>query len=126
MNTAISDLERQLREERATLLAALRARLHHGDDPAQMALAATIDPEDDRATADLLNDTGIALLDHELAGLRAIDLALARIAEGTYGTCAVCGNPIAAERLHAQPSAAKCLHCQQKGERYPHGAPPRL
>jgi DnaK suppressor protein len=126
MNTATTDLERQLRQERATLLAALRARLHHGDDPGQLALAASIDAQDDRATADLLNDTGIALLDHELAGLRAIDLALARIADGTYGTCAVCGNPIAAERLHAQPSAAKCLPCQQKGERYPHGAPPRL
>jgi RNA polymerase-binding protein DksA len=45
--------------------------------------------------------------------LQAVDAALARLDEGTYGTCARCGRPIAAERLDALPWAAHCIDCQQ-------------
>ena len=43
-----------------------------------------------------------------------IDAALARIEEGTYGTCAVCGKPIAAERLEALPWATLCIDDARK------------
>lgn len=35
--------------------------------------------------------------------------ALDRIAKGTYGICAVCGKPIEAERLDADPTATTCI-----------------
>jgi RNA polymerase-binding transcription factor DksA len=35
--------------------------------------------------------------------------ALARIDDGTYGRCGVCGNPIAAARLEAVPTASVCI-----------------
>jgi RNA polymerase-binding protein DksA len=44
--------------------------------------------------------------------LEAVDGALARLDAGTYGTCARCGRPIAAERLEALPWAAHCIECQ--------------
>jgi RNA polymerase-binding protein DksA len=44
--------------------------------------------------------------------LEAVDAALARLDDGTYGTCARCGRPIAAERLEALPWAAHCIECQ--------------
>lgn len=34
--------------------------------------------------------------------------ALKRIAEDTYGKCEVCGKPIEAARLHADPAAQTC------------------
>ncbi len=37
--------------------------------------------------------------------------AVARLDEGTYGTCARCGGPIGAGRLEARPSAELCLPC---------------
>ena len=37
--------------------------------------------------------------------------ALRRLAEGRYGTCDRCGQPIGAERLAARPSAATCVRC---------------
>lgn len=43
--------------------------------------------------------------------LKAIDAALKRLADGTYGTCVRCGNPISAERLEAVPHAALCRDC---------------
>lgn len=47
-----------------------------------------------------------------LAELRAIDAALDRVAQGRYGTCARCGQPIAEARLEAVPHAALCQECQ--------------
>jgi RNA polymerase-binding transcription factor DksA len=38
-----------------------------------------------------------------------VDGALARIAAGTYGTCAVCGAPIPAARLEARPTTDRCI-----------------
>ncbi|WP_165214386.1 TraR/DksA family transcriptional regulator [Affinirhizobium pseudoryzae] len=43
--------------------------------------------------------------------LVAIEAALERIAHGTYGDCAKCGEPIAKERLDAVPHAALCADC---------------
>ncbi len=40
--------------------------------------------------------------------LLAIDRALAKINDGTYGTCEVCGKQIDQDRLRAMPSVATC------------------
>ena len=40
-----------------------------------------------------------------------IDAALARVADGTYGTCEACGRAIPAERMEARPTARTCVGC---------------
>ncbi len=40
-----------------------------------------------------------------------VDRALAKIDEGTYGECDICGHAIGAERLEAVPWTALCLTC---------------
>ncbi len=40
-----------------------------------------------------------------------IDAALARIADGTYGTCEACGGAIGRDRLRALPEVRRCLAC---------------
>lgn len=37
--------------------------------------------------------------------------ALRRLDDGSYGLCAQCGQPIAAARLAARPTAATCITC---------------
>jgi DnaK suppressor protein len=37
--------------------------------------------------------------------------ALRRMAEGSYGTCELCGRTIPAERLESQPQARYCVPC---------------
>lgn len=49
--------------------------------------------------------------------LGEIDAALGRIADGTYGTCERCQNPIGEARLEALPSARWCLDCAAIVER---------
>jgi DnaK suppressor protein len=44
--------------------------------------------------------------------LEDINKTLDRIAKGTYGICKYCGNPIAAKRLLARPTASSCINCK--------------
>jgi RNA polymerase-binding transcription factor DksA len=41
-----------------------------------------------------------------------IERAIARIRDGTYGSCESCTRPIAAERLEVLPYARLCVDCQ--------------
>lgn len=53
----------------------------------------------------------VAIHDQIVHQLHAVEAALVRAAEGTYGVCDVCGQPIAPERLEAIPWAATCVAC---------------
>jgi DnaK suppressor protein len=44
-------------------------------------------------------------------GLARTERALAKLDEGTYGTCDACGDPIARARLEAIPDGVLCLTC---------------
>lgn len=48
--------------------------------------------------------------------LTAVEDALARMRDGTYGRCIDCGTAIAAERLEAIPHAARCIACQRRAD----------
>ena len=43
--------------------------------------------------------------------LAEIDAALERVEAGSYGVCVRCGEPIAAARLEARPTARTCVEC---------------
>jgi DnaK suppressor protein len=43
--------------------------------------------------------------------LERIDRALAKLDEGTYGTCEGCGEPIPEKRLEAMPDSVHCVEC---------------
>jgi DnaK suppressor protein len=45
--------------------------------------------------------------------LRAIEEAVARIRQGTYGVCEVCKQPISKARLEAVPWARHCRECKE-------------
>jgi DnaK suppressor protein len=40
-----------------------------------------------------------------------VERALAKMDEGTFGTCENCGNAIAEPRLEAMPAAKQCIDC---------------
>ena len=46
--------------------------------------------------------------------LQAIEGALRRMEQGTYGICRDCGEPIAPARLNAIPWTRVCIECKQK------------
>ncbi len=102
--------------------------------------AAELRADIDRAESDIADRLGDAIGDagddqadvgakayereHELALthntrelLAQTERALARIEEGTYGTCESCGEPIGKARLQAFPRATLCVACKQREER---------
>ena len=48
--------------------------------------------------------------------LEAIEAALARLDEGSYGVCVSCGDPIAPRRLEALPFSTGCIKCARERE----------
>lgn len=71
-----------------------------------------LDADFSEQAIDLADDEMLEEVDDVLlAEARQIRFALARIANGTYGTCANCGEEIAPERLEARPIATRCIKC---------------
>ncbi len=50
----------------------------------------------------------------KLLEIKRIRAALQRIAEGEYGICVRCGEPIDPKRLKALPTALTCIACASK------------
>lgn len=112
----------QLRQRRAEVLAQLREQRGGRKGRAEAAADALANVGDDWAQADAERDLAIALQERESAELVAIDAALQRIADGRFGLCADCGGEMDTARLHANPTALRCVVCQSAFERAHPGA----
>jgi RNA polymerase-binding protein DksA len=71
----------------------------------------------DMATVTFDRELDYTLEENEGRLLQAIDAALTRMDEGSYGACVSCGQPIGAERLEALPWTRQCIDCKRKEER---------
>jgi RNA polymerase-binding transcription factor DksA len=105
--TTIADRKRALHARRAELLGRLETVEEgldsHGEkDWEELAI--------EWADDEVLEDLGAAAANE----LRMITAALARIKEGEYGYCTVCGSEIAAERLDIVPATPFCATCAAK------------
>lgn len=110
LRAAMHDRARQLREE-------IRQTLIKSDSEQYLQIANEVRDLEDESFADLMVDVSLAEIDRDLEELRAIDAALLRVADGTYGECAVCGRTIDLRRLEAAPEALRCIDCQTLYER---------
>ena len=113
LNEVIDELH-EMRAHSLEVLTALEAELSglmkdSGDGAGQ-------DQADMGATS-FERDHELTVVNNEREKLAQIDRALARIADGTYGTCESCGNPIGKMRVMAFPRATLCLTCKQREER---------
>src|SRR4051794_37190616 len=63
-------------------------------------------------------ELAIRNLDRESNLLRNVRLALARIDDGSYGTCLHCDEEIKTKRLDAVPWTPYCIRCQELADRH--------
>lgn len=70
----------------------------------------------DRASLESSRNAMLRVRDRERKLLTKIDEALGRIANGTYGLCQECGEPIAVDRLKARPVTTLCIECKADQE----------
>jgi DnaK suppressor protein len=66
-------------------------------------------------TANVDRELDLHLSAQAQAAIEEIDAALVKIAEGTYGFCESCGNPVPKARLEALPHARLCVSCKSGG-----------
>ncbi|MBZ5585534.1 MAG: TraR/DksA family transcriptional regulator [Acidobacteriia bacterium] len=108
-----TDLEKykaMLEAKRAELSVGLRNR----DD---IAIEKTPDALDEVQLAGE-RELAIRNLDRESNLLRNVKGALARVADGSYGTCLHCEEQIKPKRLDAVPWAKYCIRCQEAADRH--------
>lgn len=72
--------------------------------------------ETDLAATEISQNLIFKLRDRERQLLGKIDEALARIDEGTFGTCESCEEAIEPRRLDARPVSTMCIACKEKQE----------
>ncbi|HEY8340629.1 MAG TPA: TraR/DksA C4-type zinc finger protein [Egibacteraceae bacterium] len=65
----------------------------------------------DSAAATAERSELLALISTARERLGEIERALARMDDGTYGVCEVCGQPIPEARLEARPLSVRCVTC---------------
>jgi DnaK suppressor protein len=96
----------------AAKLTARLAELAERSEEIEADLRGALDADFSEQAVDLADDEALEGVDDVLRAEAAqIRAALARIDNGTYGTCANCGAEIGAERLEAQPVATRCIKC---------------
>ena len=118
MAVDVSEFRELLQEERQRVVGAIEYL--HKENPGSIE-----DETDDETTDNHLAETATVTLDREidytLEGhseqvLVQIDAALARVEDGTFGTCTNCGKQIPEERLEARPWASLCIDCQRAAD----------
>jgi RNA polymerase-binding transcription factor len=118
----------RLDERHRALLRETRDELEHREQRqyAEVVDRAPID-EGDQAVGIELADLNMEMMNRHIRQIREIESAKARIEGGSYGTCVDCGRDIGFERLLAQPTALRCVDCQEQWERtHQHDGPPKI
>lgn len=70
----------------------------------------------DNKIADLAGEMDLAIFKRDLQELDDLAAARKRIADGSYGICIDCNEPIEAARLQVFITAKRCLACQARRE----------
>lgn len=110
-----SEFSALLQAQRQQLLEEVRGKIAASGEGLGFANQSKI--TDDDALADAAAEMDVAMVTRESRELQDIEAALARIADGSYGSCTDCGEEISRARLKAYPAAQRCLPCQERSER---------
>ena len=111
--TFLKKARETLLETRAQLLRTVQSELHEGREQ---------NKDEGMDTYDLASDArdreiSFILTDRDRDKLQAIDDALARVDDGTYGVCESCESDVAEGRLEALPFTRLCITCQAEREK---------
>lgn len=107
----------KLQAQRHALYEQVKEHVRESEDDSALELRAQANDEGDLSVADLSRDMKLEQIDREIEQLREVDAAELRMEKGTYGYCVECDREIKPARLQVQPTASRCLECQELFER---------
>ena len=112
-----TELKARMRERAAQLRGEIREVLERSNDETHANIAERARDIEDDSFSNLIVDLNYADIDRDADELRRIDSALTRLSDGSYGTCVDCGQDIPVARLNAEPTAERCIRCQELFEK---------
>ena len=112
-----AEFSAQLARRNAELVSEIDVKLAQARTERVAPDAVSVTDGGDKALLEAASGLDLAIVRRDVEELRDIEAAQARFAEGTFGTCADCGDAIARERLLACPAALRCTACQSEFER---------
>lgn len=114
----MKQIELKLSQQYQSLLEEVRDELESsGDQQYAEILGRSAADTGDESMADALADISAAMIDRHVKQLRDIEEARSKIKEGSFGICLDCGGEIDPERLVANPTAKRCMVCQEQLEK---------
>ncbi|MFC2011821.1 TraR/DksA family transcriptional regulator [Chloroflexota bacterium] len=114
MNKNYKELRARLGSEHKRLLDELQ-QLEDSARPTEVRREGSpFNKREEEASESLELEKRLALEKQVRDNLTAVEHALQKFEEGTYGQCDSCGKPIAPERLEALPQASLCVDCKAK------------
>lgn len=72
--------------------------------------------ESEQSVFEQTQSLGLQIREKEIQVLHQIEKALSKIADGTYGQCESCSDPIGIKRLQARPFTSLCISCKEEQE----------
>lgn len=103
---------------RTTLTHSLKDLIKKGDETVSLLLDSAADSPElvDQATHEANRTLMLRMRDRENRLIRKINKSLARLEDGTFGVCEMCGEDISIKRLKARPVTTYCIACKNKME----------
>jgi len=112
----IEEFRAELARRKAELTSEIEAKLAQARTERVAPDAVSVTDGGDKALLEAASGLDLAIASRDIEELRAVEAAEARIADGGFGICVDCAEPIATERLRAYPSALRCTECQNELE----------
>ena len=117
----ISHFRDRLRARDLELRQAIHSALVNAEDKTYADVAGRVLDVAEQSVADMFADDRILKIEKEVSEQTDVVAALARITNGTYGTCIDCEDEIDVKRLDAYPTAKRCTRCQTHYEKQHRG-----
>jgi DnaK suppressor protein len=113
----LSEVKERLLERKRRLWREVKDQLKSNIGDGYQEMLATARDEEDQATVSLMAETNLTLLGPKRQELEAIEEALLRLENGSYGHCEVCGQSIEPRRLEIMPETPLCRNCMSHREK---------
>lgn len=106
-----------LRERSDQLRGEIRSTLERSSNETHVRVAEQARDMEDDSFSNLIVDLNFSEIERDTDELRRIEGALRRANDGSYGLCADCDAVIPTPRLEAEPTALRCVRCQERYEK---------
>ena len=113
----LAEFQRRLEMQRSALHQEIQEELQRSDNTHFTDVAGEVHDQEEASVASLVIDVDLANIDRHVQEIHELEAALMRIGSREFGICMDCEQQIALARLEANPTAERCILCQNALEK---------